>query len=62
VREAAGQAAKRRVRDHYQWPKIAEEIERVYFEMMGWNLAETSTRKPIGRAPTPAPAAQRKAV
>lgn len=31
VREAAGQAAKRRVREHYQWPQIAMEIERVYF-------------------------------
>ena len=50
VREAAGQAAKRRVREHYQWPKIAAEIERVYFEMMGWELAETPARKPIGRA------------
>jgi glycosyltransferase involved in cell wall biosynthesis len=60
VREAAGQAAKRRIREHYQWPKIAAEIERLYFEMMGWNVAETSARKPIGRAATPAPAAQRK--
>src|ERR1700722_2160225 len=29
VRKAAGQAAKRRIRDHYQWPQIAVEIERV---------------------------------
>ncbi|MCU1299739.1 MAG: hypothetical protein JWQ87_23 [Candidatus Sulfotelmatobacter sp.] len=27
VREAAGVAAKRRVREHYQWPKIATDIE-----------------------------------
>lgn len=35
VREAAGQAAKRRIRGHYRWPKIAAEVEHVYFEMMG---------------------------
>jgi glycosyltransferase involved in cell wall biosynthesis len=61
VREAAGQAAKRRVRDHYQWTQIAAGIERIYFEMMGWNLAEAPARKPIGRAAVPAPAAQRRA-
>jgi glycosyltransferase involved in cell wall biosynthesis len=61
VREAAGQAAKRRIREHYQWPQIATEIERVYYEMMGWDLAEMPARKPIGRAGTPAPAAQRRA-
>ncbi len=35
VREAAGQAARRRVREHYQWPQIAAEIDQVYFEVMG---------------------------
>ena len=49
VREAAGQAAKRRIREHYQWQQIAGEIERVYFEMMGWELAETGARRPNGR-------------
>jgi len=60
VREAAGQAAKRRIREHYQWGQIAGEIERVYFEMMGWELAETSARRPIGRVAAPAPAASRR--
>jgi glycosyltransferase involved in cell wall biosynthesis len=60
AREAAGQAAKRRVREHYQWPRIAGEIERVYFEMMGWELTETSARRPIGRAAALAPAASRR--
>jgi glycosyltransferase involved in cell wall biosynthesis len=36
VRDAAGRAAKARVREHYQWPKIAEEIERAYFQVLGW--------------------------
>ena len=61
VREAAGQAAKRRIREHYQWPQIAAEIERVYFEMMGWELAGTPTRKSVGRATTATPTGQRKA-
>jgi glycosyltransferase involved in cell wall biosynthesis len=61
VREAAGQAAKRRIREHYQWPQIATEIERVYFEMMGWELAGAPARKPVARAATATPAAQQKA-
>jgi len=61
VREAAGVAAKRRIREQYQWTKVAAEIERVYFEMMGWNLTETAAKKPSGRAAAPAPAARRKA-
>ncbi len=61
VREAAGQAAKQRIREHYQWPQIAREIERVYFEMMGWELAETGARKPVSRAAAGAPAGQRRA-
>jgi glycosyltransferase involved in cell wall biosynthesis len=60
VREAAGQAAKRRIRDHYQWADIAEEIERVYFEMMGQEPAESQARKPTGHAAAKPPA-QRKA-
>jgi glycosyltransferase involved in cell wall biosynthesis len=61
VREAAGQAAKHRIREHYQWQQIAVEIERVYFEMMGWKLAEGPGRKPVRRATGPAPAVERKA-
>jgi glycosyltransferase involved in cell wall biosynthesis len=61
VREAAGLAAKRRIREHYQWPQIATEIERVYFEMMGWELAGAPARKPVARAATATPAAQQKA-
>lgn len=61
VREAAGQAAKRRIREHYQWPQVARDIERVYFEMMGWELAETGARRPVHRAAAAAPAGQRRA-
>ncbi len=46
VRMAAGQAAIGRVREHYQWAKITTEVERVYFEMMGWELPAMPARKP----------------
>jgi glycosyltransferase involved in cell wall biosynthesis len=61
VREAAGQSAKRRVREHYQWPAIATEIERVYFEMMGWKSPAMPLRKSSGRAVAPAAAPEQKA-
>jgi glycosyltransferase involved in cell wall biosynthesis len=46
VREAAGRAAQLRIRRHYQWNKIAEEVERVYFETMGWERLEAPLKKP----------------
>jgi glycosyltransferase involved in cell wall biosynthesis len=55
VREAAGEAAKRRVRDHYQWSDIAGDTERVYFEMMGWDLP-AAPRKPSSSLPQGIPA------
>jgi glycosyltransferase involved in cell wall biosynthesis len=53
VREAAGQAAKRHIREHYQWKDIATEIERVYFEMMGWKPTAMPGKKPNGRVLAP---------
>ena len=35
VREAAGRSARNRIEDHYQWQKIAEDIEAAYFEVLG---------------------------
>jgi glycosyltransferase involved in cell wall biosynthesis len=61
VREAAGRAAKQRIREHYQWPQVAREIERVYFEMMGWELAETGARRPVSRVAAAASVGQRRA-
>jgi len=61
VREAAGQAAKRRIREHYQWPMIAAEIERVYLEMMSWELAAVPPRKPSEHVSAASPTARRKA-
>src|SRR5580704_1329906 len=46
VREAAGRAARRRVRQQYQWAKIAGDIEKAYFQMMGWKVAEMPRKRP----------------
>jgi glycosyltransferase involved in cell wall biosynthesis len=61
VRKAVGQAAKRRIRNHYQWPQVAVEIERVYFEMKGWEWAAMPSKRPSGRVFEAAPAAKRRA-
>ncbi len=61
VREAAGLAAKRRVREHYRWPQIAAEIERVYFETIGGEVTERPAKKPSGRTVTQTASGQRKA-
>jgi glycosyltransferase involved in cell wall biosynthesis len=61
VREAAGLAARRRIREHYQWPEIAAEIERVYFETMDREVTERPAKKPSGRAGTEVSPMQQKA-
>jgi glycosyltransferase involved in cell wall biosynthesis len=61
VREAAGEAAKRRVREHYQWATIAMQIERVYFETMRWKLPPSVPRKPSIRVSDSTVAAERMA-
>ena len=50
IREAAGKAARRRIEEHYQWQKVSGQIEKAYFEVMGWRPAQTSARKPSTRA------------
>jgi len=61
VRESAGLAAKRRVRDQYQWSGIAREVERTYFDAMGWTHAEAPVRKAVASVTAPARAGQRRA-
>jgi glycosyltransferase involved in cell wall biosynthesis len=48
VREAAGRNAKQRIQEGYLWPKIAQQVEQVYLEMMGWKqgLRSGSTELP----------------
>ncbi len=52
VRAAAGQAAKQRIREQYQWSGVASEIEAVYFQAMGWKVPDAVARKatqPVAR-------------
>jgi glycosyltransferase involved in cell wall biosynthesis len=46
VREAAGRTAKRRIEDQYQWQNIAQKVEKIYFQMMGWGLTGLPAKKP----------------
>lgn len=50
VREAAGRTARRRIEQEYQWSKIARDIERAYFELVGWKMGEETPKKPACRA------------
>jgi glycosyltransferase involved in cell wall biosynthesis len=59
VREAAGNAARQRIREHYQWGTVATEVERVYFETLGWNRSEAPAKKPAASVAL-ASAAQRR--
>jgi glycosyl transferase family 1 len=63
VRQAAGNMAKARVREHYLWQDIATEIEKVYFKLMElpvpegrktetWKL-ETRRKKPNSSVSAP---------
>jgi glycosyltransferase involved in cell wall biosynthesis len=61
VREAVGHAARRRVREQYQWAEVASQVEGTYLTMMGWKSTEIFPRKPNERVATPASAPQRKA-
>ncbi|HZQ93455.1 MAG TPA: glycosyltransferase family 4 protein [Candidatus Sulfotelmatobacter sp.] len=50
IREAAGRAARTRIEEQYHWDKIAAEIERVYFNLLGFSLPEPASKRPIARA------------
>lgn len=49
AREAAGKAARKRVQEQYLWDKIAAAVERVYFEVLGWNPSQGAMKKPNAR-------------
>ena len=59
VREAAGQAAKTRIREQYLWPTIAENIERVYFTVTGGERPERRAKEPNTRVEAATEAAAR---
>jgi glycosyltransferase involved in cell wall biosynthesis len=50
VRAAAGRTARRRIEEQYQWEKIAEDIEKAYFKMMGPESMEAFVKKPNAKA------------
>jgi len=47
VREAAGRTARKRIEDQYQWRKIAEDIERAYFNALGIEPVSPLPKKPV---------------
>ena len=53
VRQAAGDAARRRIHEQYQWSTIASEIEKAYFQMMGRDVGGSTVKKLSGRATLP---------
>ena len=50
ARAAAGKTARRRIEEQYQWEKIAEDIEKAYFKMMGPESMEALVKKPNAKA------------
>ena len=50
VREAAGRSARKRIEEQYQWQKVAEDIEKAYFKVMGWDVVRAPAKKPIAKA------------
>lgn len=51
VREAAGRAAQRRIREQYLWDKIAADIEEVYLDVMNWKQPQLATKRPATSVP-----------
>ena len=45
VRQTMGRVARQRIEEHYQWRKVAAEIEKAYFEILGWKGSE-AVKKP----------------
>ncbi len=46
ARNAAGRTARKRIEREYQWQKVAEGIERVYFKMLGTEPATALVKRP----------------
>jgi len=50
VREAVGRRARNRIEEQYQWQRVAEGIEEVYFKLLEANLVEVPARKANAKA------------
>jgi glycosyltransferase involved in cell wall biosynthesis len=61
VREAAGRTAKRRIEEQYQWQKIAVDIEKAYFEILGYKPASAPVKRPTATAVTATVNSERRA-
>lgn len=61
IRETAGKAAKQRIREQYLWPKIAQQVEQAYLEMMGWPALLPVASPASARAPVHVPQDGRRA-
>jgi len=46
VRAAAGAAARKRIEEQYQWQKVAEDIEKAYFAILGEERPDSVPKKP----------------
>jgi glycosyltransferase involved in cell wall biosynthesis len=46
VRTSAARLGKQRIRDHYQWPQVASEIERAYYNVLGWQQPAPARHQP----------------
>lgn len=51
VREAAGKAAKRRIREQYLWDEVVANIEAVYFDVLGYKQPHIAQKKPMVSIP-----------
>jgi len=51
VREAAGKAAKRRIREQYLWDNITADIEGVYFDVLGWKQPPLGAKRLVAKVP-----------
>ena len=60
VREAAGEMARKRIEERYQWPGIAKEIESVYFEILGKHAVRPMEKKPSAAVDIEQPEALRR--
>ena len=52
VRDAAGRIARKKTADHYQWQKIAQDIESAYLGILGGRPLTAINKKPSSTATT----------
>ena len=48
LRRQAAARERQRIQDHYQWPEIAQSIERAYYEVLGWSMGQRAPQLSLG--------------